>query len=106
MNPGVMLEGLPCTHVKFPSTARAGVTHRQPSRWHRHFQFTNPATSKGAKPPCPRHVWAEKCCLHAELAELPAVVFESGFEPHVVSELSAPSDVVTVLIAHFCFKCF
>lgn len=46
MNPGIRLEGLPCTHVKFPSTRRAEVTDWQPNQWHQHFQFTNFATSK------------------------------------------------------------
>lgn len=44
--------------------------------------------------------------LHAAVAEFPTVVFGSGFEPHVASKLSAPSDVVRVLITHFCLKCF
>lgn len=44
--------------------------------------------------------------IHAALAEFPTVVSGSGFEPHVASKLSAPSDVVRVLITNFCLKCF
>lgn len=49
MSSGIMLEGLPCTLVKFPSTARAGVTDWQPNQWHQHFQFTTFVTSKAQR---------------------------------------------------------
>lgn len=101
-----MLEGFPYAHVKFPSTARAQVTDQHA------INGTIISSSPTLQPqevqsPLTLDMYGlRECHLHAALAacEFPTVVFGSGFEPHVASELSAPSDAVTVLIAHFRLK--
>lgn len=106
MNPGVMLEGLPCTHMKFLSTARPGVMDPNPVDGT--IISSSPALQpqKVQSPPARGMPGVREHRLHAELAEFPAVVFGSDAEPHAASKLSAPSDGVTVLIAHFCLKRF
>lgn len=59
MNPSFSLQGLPCTRVKCPSTARTGMTHQQLHQWHHNYQLTNFSTSKGTKAFCPGHVSTE-----------------------------------------------
>lgn len=60
-----MLEGLPCTLVKFPSTARAEVTNWQPNWWQQHF-----CNLKGTKLPRPRCVQIEgnAACMQSWLS--------------------------------------